>query len=175
MLVKLKDRQAALAAEKYYLVHNFLELRNLDCEKYYDAALDGFLSAVKAFDFNSPVSSFEELAIRKMNGNCVVAMSFQEKSDALFSSLEDCFENGLPIEKAVSDAIDIAKEVVDAISFEETLSSFSANERRIAELLLAGYTERSIADILDMNILSVFRNIESIYKKISQQKICLAA
>ena len=49
MLVKLNSKEAELAAEKYYLVHEFLETRNLDTDKFYDAVLDGFLNAVRTY------------------------------------------------------------------------------------------------------------------------------
>ena len=98
-----------------------------------------------------------------------------ESEDVLLCSLDDCLENGLPIEKAVADTIDVAREAINSIRFEETMQSFNISERRIAELLLAGYTERSIAEMLDMNLLSVFRCIDSICSKITGGQMVLAA
>lgn len=175
MLVKLNSKEAELAAEKYYLVHEFLETRNLDCDKYYDAVLDGFLNAVKNYCKSKGDISFKEIAFKEMQSGCMEALSLSESEDVLLCSLDDCLENGLPIEKAVADTIDVAREVMNSIRYEETMQSFNMSERRIAELLLAGYTERSIAELLNMNLLSVFHNIESICNKISGERIVLAA
>ena len=175
MLVKLKSKEAELAAEKYYLVHEFLETRNLDCDKYYDAVLDGFLNAVRTFCKSQANLSFKEIAIEEMKSSCIEMLSLVESEDVSLCSLDDCLENGLPIEKAVADTIDVAREAINSIRLEETMQSFNASERRIAELLLAGYTERSIAQMLNMNLLSVFHSIESICNKISSTQIALAA
>ena len=175
MLVKLGSKEAELAAEKYYLVHEFLETRNLDPDKYYDAVLDGFLNAVKNYCKRKADISFKEIAFKEMQSVCIETLSLSESEDVLLCSLDDCLENGLPIEKAVADTIDVAREVINSIRFEETMQSFNMNERRIAELLLAGYTERSIAEQLNMNLLSVFHSIESICNKISGEQIALAA
>lgn len=175
MLVKLNTKEAELAAEKYYLVHEFLKTRNLDTDKYYDAVLDGFLNAVKNYCKSKADISFKEIAFKEMQSGCIKTLSLSESQEVLLCSLDDCLENGLPIEKAVADTIDVAREVINSIRFEETMQSFNMSERRIAELLLAGYTERSIAELLNMNLLSVFRSIESIYIKISGERIVLAA
>ena len=175
MLVKLTNAEAELAARKYYLVNDFLEMRNLDCEKFYDAALDGFLKAVKSCFTDTNSLSFEEIALKEMQLSCTQVLSDYEEDDGIVCSIEDCLVNGLPIEKAVADTIDIAREVINSISFEETMQGFDMNERRIAELLLSGYTERSIAEMLDMNLFSVFRNIESICNKLSGAALAAAA
>ena len=175
MLVKLGSKEAELAAEKYYLVHEFLEKRNLDCDKYYDAVLDGFLNAVRTFCSSQANVAFKEIAFMEMKSSCIEMLSLVESEEVLLCSLDDCLENGLPIEKAVADTVDVAREAINSIRLEETMQSFNASERRIAELLLAGYTERSIAQMLNMNLLSVFHSIESICNKISCTQIALAA
>lgn len=175
MLVKLNTKEAELATEKYYLVHEFLETRNLDCDKYYDAVLDGFLNAVKNYCMSRADVSFREIAFKEMQLGCIEILSLSESQEVLFCSLDDCLENGLPIEKAVADTTDVAREVLNSIRFEETMQSFNMNERRIAELLLAGYTERNIAEMLNMNLLSVFHSIESICNKISGEQVASAA
>ena len=175
MLVKLNTKEAEMAAEKYYLVHEFLETRNLDTDKFYDAVLDGFLNAVRMHCNCCTEVSFKEIAFKEMQLSCAEILSSSECEECLLCSLEDCLENGLPIEKAVADTIDIAREVLNSIRFEETMQSFNMSERRIAELLLAGYTERGIAELLNMNLLSVFHSIESIYTKISGGQIAMAA
>lgn len=175
MLVKLSSKEAQIAAEKYYLVYEFLESRGLDCDKYYDAVLDGFLNAVEIYCQDETQVSFKETAFKEMVKACEETLSSAESEDVLLCSLDDCLENGLPIEKAVADTIDVAREAINSVRFEETMQSFNASERRIAELLLAGYTERSIAQMLNMNLLSVFHSIESICNKISGTQIALAA
>ena len=175
MLVKLGSKEAELAAEKYYLVHEFLETRNLDPDKYYDAVLDGFLNAVRTFCKSQANVSFKEIAVEAMKSSCIEMLSLVESEDISLCSLDDCLENGLPIEKAVADTIDVAREAINFVGFEETMQSFNASERRIAELLLAGYTETYIAQMLNMNLLSVFHSIESICNKISGAQIALAA
>lgn len=175
MLVKLGSKEAELAAEKYYLVHEFLETRNLDPDKYYDAVLDGFLNAVRTFCKSQANLSFKEIAVEAMNSSCIEMFSSFESDDISLCSLDDCLENGLPIEKAVADTIDVAREAINSIRLEETMQSFNASERRIAELLLAGYTERNIAELLNMNLLSVFHSIESICNKISDNSIVSVA
>lgn len=175
MLVKLNSKEAEIAAEKYYLVHEFLESRGLDCDKYYDAVLDGFLSAVKSYVQEDTDISFKEIAFKEMNSYCIESLSLNDDEDALLCSLDDCLENGLPIEKSVADTIDVARQVINSIGFEETMQSFDFSERRVAELLLKGYTERSISEMLDMNLLGVFRSIESICIKITGEQTTLAA
>lgn len=175
MLVKLNSREVELAAEKYYLVHNFLELKGLECEKYYDAVLDGFLNAVSIYCQSSGDLPFNEIAFKEMNSSCLTMLSNCESEVDVHCSLDDCLENGLPIEKAVADTIDVARQAINAINFEETLKGFDVNERRIAELLLEGYTERNIAELLNMNLLSVFHYVESICIKISGTQVAMAA
>ena len=175
MLVKFNGKEAELAAEKYYLVHNFLELRKLDCDRYYDAALDGFLNAVRNHCLNNDNSSFEEIAFKEMNLSCIEALSKNECESISLLGFDDYLENGLPIERAVTDTIDVAHEVINAFCFEEIMQSFNMSERRIAKLLLAGYTERSIARQLNMNLLNVFHSIDSIYSKISGKSLATVA
>ena len=175
MLVKLNSKEAELAAEKYYLVHEFLESRGLDCDRFYDAVLDGFLNTVKTYREKETKVSFKETAFKEMLKACNEAIFTDESEDVLLCSLDDFLENGLPIEKAVADTIDIAREALNLINYEETMKSFDMSERRIAELLLAGYTERSIAQMLNMNLLSVFHSIEAICAKITGSQMVLAA
>ena len=175
MLVKLSSKEAQIAAEKYYLVYEFLESRGLDCDRYYDAVLDGFLTAVESYCQYETQVSFKETAFKEMVKACKEALSSAESEDVLLCSLDDCLENGLPIEKAVADTIDVAREVINSIHFEETMQSFNMSERRIAELLLAGYTERSIAQMLDMNLLTVFNGINSIYAKLTGGQMAMVA
>ena len=124
MLVRLNNKEAEIAAEKYYLVHEFLETRGLDCDRYYDAVLDGFLDAVKAYSKADNGTSFKEIAFKEMHSSCVEAYSSNESEDVLLCSLDDCLENGLPIEKAVADTIDVAREVLNWVSYEETMQAF---------------------------------------------------
>ena len=175
MLVKLNTKEAELAAEKYYLVHEFLESRGLDCDRFYDVVLDGFLNTVKTYCEEKTKVPFKKAVFKEMQSSCIEAARSSDSEDVLLLSLDDCLENGLPIEKAVADTIDVAREALNSISYEETMKSFDMSERRIAELLLAGYTERSIAQMLNMNLLSVFHSIEAICEKLTGTQTVLAA
>ncbi len=134
---KLTNEEAAFAAENHSKIYDFLYENGLDTEDFYDVAVFGYLTAVQLYFDGKNSLDFDEIAYRQMLSACVSA----EEENSLLA------EPASYLEDTIADAKSIAEEAIKAVDLDNTLAGFSANEQRIAKLIVSGYSVEDIADI----------------------------
>lgn len=137
---KLTNEEAAFAAENHSKIYDFLYENGLSCDDFYDVAVFGYLKAVQLYFEGEMSCDFTEIAGREMLSACVSA----EEENSLLA------EPASYLEDTIADAKSIAEEAIKAVDLDNTLASFSANEQRIARLVVSGYSVEDIADIFGM-------------------------
>ena len=149
---KLTVQEAAFAAEHHDLIFRYIAKRGLSEDEYYDVLVFGYLRSVRQYLRNEELRqySFNCIAWRAMDSSYSHYLSYKTaaKRNVPALCLYEPYRGADALEEAIADAYDIAEDVAQRISVEETMKAFDATERRIVALLTEGYRFTEIAEML---------------------------
>lgn len=139
----LTRMESEFAAEHHALIGTFLQAFDLPEEDFYDVAVFGYLSAVRAYLAREELrrDSFRTVAYRAMNRCVCRSREFWmlEAHGACTESYREEFHS--------QDLRDTVAETCETVlSFQELAGQLTHRQLRIAEMRVEGYCDREIAD-----------------------------
>lgn len=169
---QLTQKESAIAAENHYLINQFLEANNLPEDDYYDVVVFGYLKAVRNFSKNKNLSLRTE-AMKEMNAACVKFERAYE-SDIALHSLQEVIDGIGILEESIASVKNTVNEALERIQYETLSKDFDRLQMQIADMLVAGYPKREIANMLGINMKTLTDKISEM-QGILTPGVCMAA
>lgn len=169
---QLTPKESAIAAENHYLINQFLEANNLPEDDYYDVVVFGYLKAVRNFSKNKNLSLRTE-TMKEMNAACVKFERAYE-SDFAIHSLQEVIDGIGILEDNIASVKNTVNEALERIQYETLSKDFDRLQMQIADMLVAGYPKREIANMLGINMKTLTDKISEM-QGILTPGVCMAA
>ena len=169
---QLTQKESAIAAENHYLINQFLKANNLPEDDYYDIVVFGYLKAVRNFSRKENLSLRTE-AMKEMNAACVKFERAYE-SDITLHSLQEVIDGIGILEENIASVKNTVNEVLERIQYETLSKDFDRLQMQIAEMLVAGYPKREIANVLGINMKTLTDKITGM-QNILAPNVCMSA
>ena len=140
----LTRMESEFAAEHHALIYTFLRAFDLPEEDFYDVAVFGYLSAVRAYLAREELrrGSFRTIAYRAMNRCVRRSPEFWMRENHGIST--ESYREELHSQDLRDTVAEACEKVV---SFQELAGKLTGTQRRIASLRCEGYRDREIAAI----------------------------
>lgn len=167
---KLTDTQRDFAAQNHDLVFQYLRMKGLNVDEFYDVVILRYLRAVQLYDERPELRkyTFQTIAFQNMRsalGHYFEAMARQKRS-AVVLSLNAVGANGLELSEAVAAPIADVCEYAEVKEKWDTIKqSVTPKQMRVLEMRAHGYTNREIGKVFYLTPSAVSRQMGRLRRK----------
>lgn len=144
MKKSLTKEQTAFAAKNHELIYEFLNLRHLPEDEFYDIAALAFLESIP----ETECKDFRKIAFEKMDSAVQTAIS----SNATEISLYDLANAYRTYEEIIVDDNDQIEAMLNEIAVNEQMLCLEPKEKQLVTLILRGFRLNEIANHLHKTV-----------------------
>lgn len=169
----LSERQKDFTTQNHNLIYSFLEKYNLDTDEFYDLAAIGLCKASANFDSSKGIK-FSVYAYRIMLNEILLELRKKRSTyrvpEYLIQSYEEVLkdETGLTMQDCIPNSSNTEAEALIKIELELIRCKLNNKELQVMNLIMDGYTQRQIGQMLNISqsyVSRIYKDIKLKYNK----------